>query len=632
MNSVAEKYGYIDYGEMDAFLFHEGTFYRSYEFLGAHYIKENGIEGYRFVCWAPRAKEVYLTGDFNNWNENSLPMKRIGQSGLWNIVVFNVQEFDCYKYRIITQKNEVLYKADPYAFHAEERPKTASRYYDLKGFEWSDNAWFNKKPEDQYNQPVNIYELNLLSWKQKENGILYSYRELADELIPYVKEMGYTHIELMPIMEHPFDGSWGYQITGYFAPTSRYGTPKDLMYFINECHRKNIGVILDWVPVHFCKDAHGLARFDGTYCFEAAHQEKAENDQWGTLNFDYHKPEISSFLISNAMYWHDYYHIDGLRIDAVAYMLYLDFSGKKLKNKYGGRENLEAIEFLKKLNKVLFENYPHTMMIAEESTAWPQVTHPIHEGGLGFNYKWNMGWMNDILKYMELDPIYRKDHHNALTFTMTYAFSENYILPFSHDEVVHGKKSMLDKMPGTYEEKFSNLRLLYLYMFAHPGKKLLFMGGEFGQFIEWNEWQGLDWHLLEYEMHHKLREYVIELNKLYKKESCLYEVDNSYDGFDWIEHTNHQECIISFERIDKNGDKLIAIFNFTPVRRENYPIGVDIPGKYKTIINSDHTRFGGSTPRVKTYKTNEEPFHGKDYSIRVDLPGLSGMFLKYKRY
>ena len=482
-NNITE-FKYIDYGEMDSFLFHEGTFYKSYEFLGAHYIEG---EGYRFVVWAPRAREVYLTGDFNNWNETNLPMRRIGESGLWNIVLPNVEEYQCYKYRIISFEGEVLYKADPYAFHAEERPKTASKLYDIKGFEWNDDYWQNNKEDDQYNQPLNIYELNLYSWKRKENGDLYSYRELADELIPYVKKLGYTHIELMPIMEHPFDGSWGYQLTGYFAPTSRYGTPKDFMYFINECHKKNLGVILDWVPVHFCKDAHGLARFDGTYCFESSDYIKAENNQWGTLNFDYTKPEVQSFLISNALYWHEYYHIDGLRIDAVAYMLYLDFTGNDIKNEYGGRENIPAIEFLRKLNKTVFEYYPQTMMIAEESTAWPLVTHPIHEGGLGFNYKWNMGWMNDILEYMEMDPIYRKDHQSALTFTMTYAFSENYVLPFSHDEVVHGKKSLLDKMPGSYEEKFSSLRLLYLYMYAHQGKKRLFMSGEFGQFIEWNE-------------------------------------------------------------------------------------------------------------------------------------------------
>jgi len=438
---------------------------------------------------------------------------------------------------------------------------------------------------------------------------------LGDELVNYVKEMGYTHIELMPIMEHPFDGSWGYQLTGYFAPTSRYGTPKDFMYLINECHKKGIGVILDWVPVHFCKDIHGLAKFDGSYCFESSDDTKAENIQWGTVNFDYSKPEVKSFLISNAMYWHDYYHIDGLRIDAVSYMLHSD----------------DAVEFIQDLNKVIFEKYPHTMMMAEESTAWPLVTHPVYEGGLGFNYKWNMGWMNDILKYMEMDPSLRKYHQSTLTFTMTYAFSENYLLPLSHDEVVHGKKSLLNKMPGDYNEKFASLRLLFLYKYAHPGKKLLFMGGEFGQFIEWNEHKGLDWNLLEYEMHHKMRVFVIELNKLYKKEPCLYSLDNTYDGFEWIEHTNHNESIISFERIDTNGDKLIIILNFTPVERNNYPIGVSELGTYKTILNSDHQKYGGSTPRVKSYKSVEETFHNRDYSIKVKLPPLGGILLKLKK-
>lgn len=632
MNDIIANFNYIDYGELDSFLFHEGTFYKSYEFLGSHYIKENNKEYYRFVVWAPRAKEVYLVGDFNSWNNISLPMKKIKDSGLWNICIENFEEYDCYKYRIVSQEGEILFKSDPYAFHAEERPKTASKLYDIQGFQWEDQAWINKKAENQYNQPMSIYELNLLSWKKKPNGDVYSYRELAEELVDYVKEMGYTHIELMPVMEHPFDGSWGYQLTGYFAPTSRYGTPKDFMYLINQCHKKGIGVILDWVPVHFCKDAHGLAKFDGTYLYESSDYIKAENNQWGTLNFDYTKPEVMSFLISNAVYWHDYYHIDGLRIDAVAYMLYLDFTGNDIKNQYGGRENLEAIEFIRKLNKVVFELFPKTMMIAEESTAWPKVTHPIHEGGLGFNYKWNMGWMHDILEYMEMDPFNRKDYQSALTFTMTYAFSENYVLPFSHDEVVHGKKSMLGKMPGSYDEKFSSLRLLYLYMYAHPGKKLHFMGGEFGQFIEWNEYKELDWHLLQYEKHHKLREFVIELNRLYKKEPCLYSVDNSYDGFEWIEFSNHLESIISFERIDENGDKLIAIFNFTPVKRKSYPIGVSILGKYKTLINTDHQRYGGSTPRAKTYKTNDESFNGRNYSIRVDLPPLGGLLLKYKKY
>lgn len=626
-----ENHNYIDYGQLDAFLFHEGTFYKSYEFLGAHHVNNEVEEGTRFVVWAPGAKEVFLTGDFNSWNENNLPLKKIEKSGLWNICISDVQEYDCYKYRIITQDNEVLYKSDPYAFHAEERPKTASKYYDIKGFEWSDHKWIEHKDDGHYNKPISIYELNLLSWKQKPNGDVYSYRELADELVSYIKEMGYTHIELMPVMEHPFDGSWGYQLTGYFAPTSRYGTPKDFMYLINEFHKKGIGVILDWVPVHFCKDAHGLARFDGTYCFETSDYIKAENQQWGTLNFDYSKPEVKSFLISNAMYWHDYYHIDGLRIDAVAYVLYLDFTGNNIKNINGGSENLEAVDFIQKLNKVIFEEYPNTMMMAEESTAWPLVTHPVNEGGLGFNYKWNMGWMNDILEYMEMDPYLRKEHQSTLTFTIQYAFTENYVLPLSHDEVVHEKKSLLDKMPGNYNDKFANLRLLYMYMYAHPGKKLLFMGGEFGQFIEWNEYQGLDWKLLEYEKHHKMRTFVIDLNKLYKKDACLYSLDNTYDGFEWIEHTNHKESIISFERIDTNGDKLIIIFNFSPIPRENYPIGVGELGTYKTLLNSDHQRYGGSTPRVKSYKALDEPFHDRAYSIRVNLPPLGGIFITNRK-
>lgn len=627
---MKENYFYIEDGSLDAYLFHEGTFYKSYEFLGAHCIEIDGVQAVRFIVWAPGAKEVYLIGDFNEWNESNLPLKRIENSGLWNVCVKNVKEFDCYKYRIISQDNEVRIKADPYAFHAEERPKNASKYYDIKGYMWNDKGWMEKKKENYYNKPVSIYEVNFMSWRRNEDGTQYSYRKLAEELVDYVKEMGYTHIEIMPIMEHPYDGSWGYQITGYFAPTSRFGTPKDFMYFVDTCHRKGIGVILDWPPVHFCKDDFGLARFDGTYCFESLDLDKAENTQWGTLNFDYSKPEVLSFLISNALYWHEYYHIDGLRIDAVAYMLYLDFTGKDMKNKYGGRENLEAIEFIQKLNKVVFENYPNTLMIAEESTAWPNVTKPIDVGGLGFNFKWNMGWMNDILKYMETNPLFRKDNQKALTFTMTYAFSENYCLPLSHDEVVHGKRSLLDKMPGSYDEKFANLRLLYLYMYAHPGKKLLFMGGEFGQFIEWNEWQALDWHLLDYEKHAKIQKIVKELNQLYKREGCLYSQDTSYDGFQWIEHTNHQESIIVFERIGKDGDKLITAFNFTPVERKNYPIGVDEKGTYQTIINSDHKRFGGNTKRVKSYKTKDEPMHDRKYSIKVDLPSLGGLYLKLR--
>ncbi|TFZ41418.1 1,4-alpha-glucan branching protein GlgB [Soehngenia longivitae] len=624
------KYHYPKEGELDAYLFHEGTFYKAYEFMGAHPYNKRYFHGYRFVVWAPRAREIYLTGDFNDWDETSLPMQRISNSGLWHIAVEGVEEYDKYKYRIITEQGEVRYKADPFAFHSDTRPFTDSKVFDIKGYKWNDRQWLKNRGKNLYNRPISIYEVHLLSWKQKEGGVVYSYRELAKELVNYVKKMGYTHIELLPITEHPLDASWGYQTTGYFAPTSRFGTPKDFMYFVDECHKNDIGVILDWVPAHFCKDDFGLARFDGTYLYESLDRAKAENEQWGTLNFDYTKPEVHSFLISNAIYWHDYYHIDGIRIDAVAYMLYLDFGGKDLKNIYGGRENLEAIEFIKKLNSSVFKYYPDTMMIAEESTAWPKVTYPVDEGGLGFNFKWNMGWMNDILKYMELDPLFRKDHHNALTFSMMYAFSENYILPLSHDEVVHGKKSLIDRMPGYYEDKFANLRLLYQYMYAHPGKKLLFMGGEFGQFIEWRFYESLEWHLLGYEKHQKLQKFVQDLNKLYKEESCLYDIDDSYEGFTWIEHENYLESIISFERINKKGERLIAIFNFTPVPRENYPIGVLEEGVYQTLFTSDHQRYGGNTKRVKSYRTKNEPFHGRDQSIRVDLPPLGGIYLKLR--
>ena len=624
-----KRYTYIEEGEMDAYLFHQGTYYKSYEFLGAHPVLIESKIYIRFVVWAPRAGEVFLIGDFNDWDETSLPMTRIGVSGLWNICVDAVEEYDCYKYRIISQEGKIRIKADPYAFHAEERPKSASKYYDIRGYDWEDSLWM-KSRKSEYNKPMSIYEVNLMSWRKKENGAQYSYRELADELVDYVKDMGFTHIELMPIAEHPYDGSWGYQTTGYFAPTSRYGSPKDFMYFVDQCHRKNIGVIMDWVPLHFCKDDFGLAHFDGSPCFESIDKEKSENQQWGTLNFDFTKPEVFSFLISNAIYWLEKYHIDGLRVDAVAYMLYYDFTGKDIKNKYGGRENLEAIEFIKKLNTIIGEYFPEAIIIAEESTTWPKISYPVKDDGLGFDYKWNMGWMNDMLDYMETDPFFRKGNQQALTFSLVYAFSEKFILPLSHDEVVHGKKSLLDKMPGTYEEKFANLRLLYLYMFAHPGKKLLFMGGEFGQFIEWDEWKQLDWFLLDYEMHSKMQGYFKELNHLYKKEDTLYDLDTSYDGFKWIDHTNHQESIIAFERINTKGEKLIAVFNFTPVERKNYPLGVDEFGVYRTIMSSDRKRYGGNTARVKSYKSHREPIHGRNYQIRVNIPSLGGLYLKLK--
>lgn len=626
---MEKNYFYIDEGQFDAHLFHEGTYYKSHEFLGAHKLKKDGREFVRFIVWAANAREVFLMGDFNKWHISSLPLQRIPKSGLWSICLEGVEKFDSYKYRIISAEGEELIKADPYAFHAEERPKSASKYYPIEGYKWSDKKWMKeRKKNNDLDGPISIYEVNLLSWKKKEGNIQYSYEELADELVRYVRKMRYTHIELMPVMEHPYDGSWGYQITGYFAPTSRFGTPKDFMNFVDKMHRAGIGVILDWVPAHFAKDGHGLQRFDGSYLFESLDRRKAENHIWGSYNFDFSKPEVLSFLISNIMYWIEYYHIDGIRIDAVSYMLYYKMLGQGVKNIYGGDENLEALEFFKRLNSVLTKNYPDVLMIAEESTSFEGLTKPLKDGGLGFDLKWNMGWMNDTLEYMEKDPLYKKGVQGLLTFGIMYAFSERFILPLSHDEVVHMKKSLLDKMPGSYEEKFSNLRLLYLYMYAYPGKKLLFMGGEIAQFKEWDEWGQLDWNLLEYESHSKIQDFVRDLNVIYKEEKALFQLDSSYEGFSWIEHENHQESILAFERISKDGERLVCVFNFTPVERRNYPLGVSEEGNYRTIVTSDHRRYGGETPRIKRYKSKEEAIHDRAWRIDVDLPALGGLILK----
>lgn len=613
----------------DAYLFHEGKNYEAFNMLGAHKYKKAGIkDGISFTIWAPRAKEVYLIGDFNDWNETSIPLARFAETGIWQVVVEGVKQFDSYKYRIVSETGEVRIKADPFAFHAEERPRSASKYFDLNGYKWGDKTWNkNKSKKPVYNSAINIYEANILSWRKNEDGTQYSYRKFADEIVPYLKKMGYTHLELMPIMEHPFDGSWGYQVTGFYAPTSRFGTPHDFMYLVDQCHKNDIGVILDWVPVHFAKDDHGLARFDGSYLFESLNKISAENAAWGTLNFDYSKGEVRSFLISNAIYWHEHYHIDGLRVDAVAYMLYHGFgydSGEL-------QQNTESVEFLKELNTAIFERFPHTMMIAEESTAWPQVTAPIEDGGLGFNFKWNMGWMHDILDYMEDDPINRKFKHDQLRFSFTYNHAENYILPLSHDEVVHGKKSLLDKMPGNYYDKFASLRLLFGYMIGHPGKKLTFMGGEFGQFIEWNEWKELDWFLMDYEKHQEMQIYVSELNNFYLENSELFELDSEDEGLRWVEHENANESILIFERLNKSGEKIICVYNFTPVERVNYPLGVDEAGIYRTLLSSDRKRYGGNTVRVKTYRTLEEGYHGREYGLRISIPPLSAMFLKFSK-
>ena len=629
------KTDYLKETDLDVFLFHQGNYSESYNFLGSRLATQDGMKGARFVVWAPNAKEVRIIGDFNGWQGHGHIMGRIDDSGIWGLFVEGVEEGAHYKYEIYAQDGRVLHKSDPYAVYSELRPNTASIVKSLDTYKWKDKRWLNKRAKkDVYKSPVNIYEVHLGSWKLKEDGSFLNYREMVDELIPYCKDMGYNHVEVMPLNEHPYDGSWGYQATGYFSLTSRYGEPEDFMYFVDRCHQENIGVIMDWVPCHFCKDAHGLAEFDGTKLFESGYEFLAENPQWGTLNFDFSKNEVVSFLTSNAMFWFDKYHIDGIRVDAVAFMLYLDYgrdSGTIL-NEYGKNENLHAIEFIKKMNKTIFEKYPNVLMIAEESTAWPLVTAPIHEGGLGFNFKWNMGWMNDMLEYMEMDSINRKFHQNLITFSFTYCFSENYILPLSHDEVVHGKKSLLDKMPGDYWQKFANLRLFYGYMMAHPGKKLLFMGGEMGHFIEWNYKEGLDWHLLDYDLHRKLQSYVKALNTFYSKEKAFYELDQTYDSFEWIDHENHNQSIIAYMRKgSKNRDYVIAVCNFTPYVHEHYKLGVPEAGTYVEVFNSDAIDYGGSgVVNEGRIKAVEETWHHRPYSIDLRIPPLSTIYIKLK--
>ena len=610
------------------YLFHEGTNAKAYEYLGAHPV-DGGV---CFRVWAPNVQWAGVAGDFNGWQPDKAPMTKIS-SGVWECFVDGVNRYDAYKYYFRTADGREFYKSDPFAFHCETRPGTASKYYGELDFDWSDKGWLRKrKKADIYSSPMNIYEVHAGSWQLYDDGNPLSYRDLADRLIPYVKDMGYTHIELLPVMEYPFDGSWGYQVTGYFAPTSRYGTPEDFAYFVNAAHNVGIGIILDWVPAHFPKDAYGLYEFDGGACYEYADPRKGEHLQWGTRVFDYGKPEVQSFLVSSAMFWISEYHIDGLRVDAVASMLYLDYGrddGNWIPNCHGGRENLEAVAFLKKLNESVFREHGDVLMIAEESTAWPMVSRPTYLGGLGFNFKWNMGWMNDCLRYFSLDGLARKFNHDCLTFSFFYAFSENFVLPISHDEVVHGKCSLINKMPGTYEEKFAGVRSFLGYMMSHPGKKLLFMGCEFGQFIEWNYKQQLDWLLLDYEAHRQLKSYVSALNKFYLANSPLWEIDYSWEGFSWIVSDDSSNSVVAYIRRDKKENELIALCNFTSVTRQKYRIGVPKPGTYRVVFSSALPEFGGKgESTVGSVRAKKKPIHGYEYSIELNIEGLSCMYIK----
>ena len=624
--------------EFDLYLFHQGTNYHAYEMLGAHFETREGKSGVRFALWAPHAKSVSVVGDFNNWDTRVNPMERIGDGEIWQVFIEGLSQGDIYKYAIEPQwGGPHIMKADPYGFYAEKKPKTASRLYRMDQYAWQDGEWQARQREtSSYSRPMLTYEVHAGSWRRKQDGGYLSYRELADELIAYVRDMHYTHIEFMPLCEHPFDGSWGYQATGYYAVTSRYGTPDDFRYLVDTAHQNGIGIILDWVPGHFCKDEQGLRHFDGLNLYESDNEQLAENWEWGTVNFDYGRTEVQSFLISNAMFWFEEFHIDGLRIDAVANMLYLDYGRKEGEwqpNKYGDTGNLEAMDFLKKLNEAVFKYHPQALMIAEESTAWPSISKPVYMGGMGFNYKWNMGWMNDMLKYMSLDPIYRKWNHDKVTFSFMYAFSENFVLPLSHDEVVHGKCSLISKMPGDYWQKFASLRAFYGYWIAHPGKKLLFMGGEFGQFIEWNYDEALDWHLVqEYPMHAALATYSRTLNKFYCDSSALWQVDFDWEGFKWIDCNDNENSVISFIRRAKDrNDFLIVLCNFTPETRENYRVGVPSKGIYLEVFNSDDKGFGGSGVRnTGDIQTQEVPWHGREQSITLTLPPLSTLFLRVK--
>jgi 1,4-alpha-glucan branching enzyme len=613
---------------LDQYLFHEGKNFNAYKYLGAHLTDDTCV----FRVWAPNAKEVYVTGDFCNWEWSKYEAARITAGGIFECVIKGIHEFDNYKFVIKTSDGRELLKADPYAFHSETRPQTASKVYTIDGYDWGDMEWISNRKEAPLQKAVNIYEMHFGSWRKYKDDSFFSYEKMAEELIPYIKEMGYTHIELMPMSEYPYDKSWGYQVTGYFSPTSRYGTPKEFMKFIDLCHRADIGVILDWVPAHFPKDAYGLYEFDGTYCYEYSDPLKREHLDWNTRIFDFGKNEVRSFLISNACYWFSKYHIDGIRVDAVASMLYLDY-GKRVEwkpNIYGGNGNIEATEFIKALNTRVFSQFKGIMMIAEESTSWPLVTAPVHNGGLGFNFKWNMGWMNDSLYYISKDPFFRKGVQNKITFSLTYAFSENYILPLSHDEVVHGKCSLISKMPGYYEDKFANLRAYIGYMYAHPGKKLVFMGSEFAQFIEWDESKELDWILLGYEAHRKYHHFVKSLNMFYLSQPALFELDTTSDGFKWASVDDSNNNILSFFRIDKGGNKILAVSNFSSNKLTEYTIGVPDEGVYKEIFTTDSGDFGGSGVKNNDITAKPGKYNHYNFNISLTLPPFSTVYLYNK--
>jgi len=631
----AYQYGTI-IGDVDLHLFSEGQHWKIYEKFGAHLRTISDATGVYFAVWAPTAQRVSVVGDFNDWDGRVNPMRKLLSAGVWELFLPGIAQGAHYKFEIRTQTGAVLLKSDPFAFFNQHGKSTASMVYDLERYTWSDAEWMEARRERNWPQsPISIYELHLGSWRRNEENRQLTYLELADTLLPYVLDMGYTHIELLPVAEHPFEGSWGYQVTNYYAPTSRFGPPDDFRHFIDKCHQAGIGVIMDWVPAHFPKDAHALAEFDGTDLYEHMDPRQGEHQDWGTLIFNYGRNEVRNFLIGNALFWLDKYHIDGLRVDAVASMLYLDYSrkpGQWIPNVYGGRENLDAIYFLKRFNEVCYERFPGIITIAEESTAWPGVTRPTYLGGLGFGFKWNMGWMHDFLHYMSIDPIYRKFHHSNITFSLLYAFTEQFILVLSHDEIVYGKRSLLSKMPGDEWQKFANLRMFLAWMYGHPGKKLLFMGGEFGQSNEWNHDTQLDWELLKLPRHDGLRRLVQHLNYTYKNESALWQLDDAYDGFDWIDFHDAENSVVSFLRKSSDGNLIAFVVNATPVVRYNYRLGVPEPGFYREIINTDGETYGGSNVgNLGGVHSEAREWMGREHSILIHLPPLATVALKLEK-